>query len=108
MKARFDYGALIFILTFSLVAVSGYRVEELFDLAHQRLSTIIIGTSLCVLVTMLICPIWAGQEMNALISRNMDKLADSLDGKCRTMQTLTNDNFQFHQKFIKSIAFQAV
>ncbi|KAG5249483.1 aluminum-activated malate transporter [Salix suchowensis] len=80
VKARFDYGALIFILTFSLVAVSGYRVEELFDLAHQRLSTIIIGTSLCVLVTMLICPIWAGQELNALISRNMDKLADSLDG----------------------------
>ncbi|KAB5564649.1 hypothetical protein DKX38_004703 [Salix brachista] len=80
VKARFDYGALIFILTFSLVAVSGYRVEELFDLAHQRLSTIIIGTSLCVLVTVLICPIWAGQELNALISRNMDKLADSLDG----------------------------
>ncbi|KAJ6705371.1 ALUMINUM ACTIVATED MALATE TRANSPORTER FAMILY PROTEIN [Salix purpurea] len=80
VKARFDYGALIFILTFSLVAVSGYRVEELFDLAHQRLSTIIIGTFLCVLVTMLICPIWAGQELNALISRNMDKLADSLDG----------------------------
>ncbi|KAF9685971.1 hypothetical protein SADUNF_Sadunf03G0110100 [Salix dunnii] len=80
VKARFDYGALIFILTFSLVAVSGYRVEKLFDLAHQRLSTIIIGTSLCVLVTMLICPIWAGQELHALISRNMDKLADSLDG----------------------------
>ncbi|CAK7335798.1 unnamed protein product [Dovyalis caffra] len=80
VKARFDYGALIFILTFSLVTVSGYRVDKLFNMAHQRMSTIIIGTSLCILVTMLICPIWAGQELHNLISRNMDKLANALDG----------------------------
>ncbi|KAG6684740.1 hypothetical protein I3842_12G077400 [Carya illinoinensis] len=80
VKIRFDYGAMIFILTFSLVSVSGYRVDKLFDLAHQRLSTIIIGTALCIVVTMLVCPIWAGQELYALITRNMDKLADSLDG----------------------------
>lgn len=80
MKARFDYGAMIFILTFSLVTVSGYRVDKLFDMAHQRISTIIIGTSLCIFVTMFICPIWAGEELHILISRNMDKLANSLDG----------------------------
>ena len=79
-KCLFDYGAMIFILTFSFVAVSGYRVDKLFDLAHQRLSTIIIGTSLCILVIMLVCPIWSGQELHSLIVRNMDKLADSLDG----------------------------
>jgi hypothetical protein len=108
VKARFDYGALIFILTFSLVAVSGYRVDKLFALAHQRISTIIIGTCLCILVTMFICPIWAGQELHALICRNMDKLAGSLDGKWHTMQTLMNEDFQFRKKFIKSIAFQVV
>ncbi|KAI5601199.1 hypothetical protein BDE02_01G076700 [Populus trichocarpa] len=80
VKARFDYGAMIFILTFSLVTVSGYRVDKLFDMAHQRISTIIIGTSLCIFVTMFICPIWAGEELHILISRNMDKLANSLDG----------------------------
>ncbi|KAJ9148127.1 hypothetical protein P3X46_030215 [Hevea brasiliensis] len=80
VKQLFDYGAMIFILTFSLVAVSGYRVDQLFELAYQRLSTIIIGTSLCILVSMLICPIWAGQELYALITSNMDKLANSLDG----------------------------
>ncbi|KAF2298040.1 hypothetical protein GH714_007572 [Hevea brasiliensis] len=63
VKQNFDYGAMIFILTFSLVAVSGYRVEKLFELAHERLSTIIIGISSCFLVSMLICPIWAGQEL---------------------------------------------
>ncbi|KAF7150614.1 hypothetical protein RHSIM_Rhsim02G0250600 [Rhododendron simsii] len=79
IKARFDYGAMIFILTFSLVSVSGYRVEKLFYLARQRLSTIIIGISICVVITTLICPIWAGEELHHLITRNMDKLANSLD-----------------------------
>ncbi|XP_040988381.1 aluminum-activated malate transporter 10-like [Juglans microcarpa x Juglans regia] len=81
VKARFDYGAMIFILTFSFVSVSGYRVDRLFDLAHQRISTILIGTSLCIIVSMLVCPIWAGQELYTLITRNMDKLSDSL-GAC--------------------------
>lgn len=80
VKVRFDYGAMIFILTFSLVSVSGYRVDKLLDMAHQRLSTIIIGTSLCITVSMLVCPIWAGRELRSLITRNMDKLADSLEG----------------------------
>lgn len=79
VKARFDYGVTIFILTFSLVSVSGYRVEKLVDMAHQRLSTIIIGTSLCILTSMLVYPIWAGQELHLLIVRNMDKIAISLD-----------------------------
>ncbi|KAK8618132.1 hypothetical protein V6N13_116003 [Hibiscus sabdariffa] len=80
VKSLFDYGAMVFILTFSFVVVSGYRVDKLFELAHNRISTIIIGTSLCTLVIMFICPIWSGQELHSLIVRNMDKLADSLDG----------------------------
>ncbi|BBH03507.1 Aluminium activated malate transporter family protein [Prunus dulcis] len=80
VKIRFDYGIMIFILTFSLVSVSGYRVDKLIDMAGQRLTTIIIGTSLCIIITMVICPIWAGEELYMLITRNMDKLAGSLDG----------------------------
>ncbi|CAI9093380.1 OLC1v1028875C1 [Oldenlandia corymbosa var. corymbosa] len=80
VKKRFDYGLMIFILTFSLVSVSGFRVEKLIDLARQRLSTIIIGTSLCILTSMLVFPVWAGQDLHCLITRNMKKLADSLDG----------------------------
>ncbi|KAI4311428.1 hypothetical protein MLD38_036327 [Melastoma candidum] len=80
IKARFDYGAMIFILTFSLVSVSGYRVDKLIDMAHQRLSTIAIGVSLCIMISMFICPVWAGNELHQLILRNMDKLAISLEG----------------------------
>ncbi|WCJ26592.1 Aluminum-activated malate transporter 10 [Euphorbia peplus] len=80
VKQKFDYGAMIFILTFSLVAVSGYRVEKLFELVHERIFTIISGISLCIFVSMLVCPIWAGGELHNLICNNMDKLANSLDG----------------------------
>ncbi|KAK8944572.1 Aluminum-activated malate transporter 10 [Platanthera zijinensis] len=79
IKTRFDYGATIFILTFSLVTVSGYRVDQLVNLAQQRLSTIAIGISICLIICTLICPVWAGTELHLLITSNMDKLADSLD-----------------------------
>ncbi|KAI3856572.1 hypothetical protein MKX03_032436 [Papaver bracteatum] len=95
IKARFDYGVMIFILTFSLVSVSGYRVDKLFDLAQQRLSTIAIGTALCLLVSMLICPVWAGKDLHDLIIRNMEKLADSLDGGIAEYFT---DNSNMHDE----------
>ena len=82
-KSRFDYGAMIFILTFSLVSVGGYRVDKLFDMAQQRASTIAIGTSICIVITVFLCPIWAGSQLNRLVQCNFVKLADSLDGKGR-------------------------
>ncbi|RID75499.1 hypothetical protein BRARA_B02540 [Brassica rapa] len=66
-KSRFDYGAIIFILTFSLVSVGGYRVDKLFDMAQQRASTIAIGTSICIVITVFLCPIWAGSQLNRLV-----------------------------------------
>jgi len=80
IKARFDYGAMIFILTFSLVSISGYRIDELFDMARTRISTIIIGTSLCIIVSTTIRPVWAGLELYVLVTGNLDKLANSLQG----------------------------
>ncbi|XP_071700353.1 aluminum-activated malate transporter 10-like [Rutidosis leptorrhynchoides] len=79
VKARYDYGCTIFILTYGLVLVSGYRVENLMDEAMQRLSTIILGTCLCIVISMLVFPVWAGMELHILISSNLNKLANSLD-----------------------------
>ncbi|GAV68703.1 LOW QUALITY PROTEIN: ALMT domain-containing protein, partial [Cephalotus follicularis] len=96
VKDQFDYGATIFILTFSLVAVSGYQVDKLFVIAHERISTIIIGTSLCIAIIMLVCPIWAGEELHNLITANIDKLDSSLDGRVAEYFTeirkLSDDN----------------
>ncbi|GAA0176262.1 transporter [Lithospermum erythrorhizon] len=80
LKRRYDYGILIFILTFSLVTVSGYRVEEIIELAHQRLSTIIIGAATCMIVSLFICPVWAGQDLHILVASNMEKVASFLEG----------------------------
>ncbi|KAJ8527052.1 hypothetical protein K7X08_029529 [Anisodus acutangulus] len=79
VKARFDYGTMIFILTFTLVSISGYRIANLLDMAHERVSTIIIGASLCVITSILIFPIWAGEELHKLVISNLEKLAESLD-----------------------------
>lgn len=80
IKARYDYGVLIFILTFSFMAISGYRVDNLIQVAYQRLATIIIGCILCILISLLICPIWAGEDLHKLIILNLEGLAGSLEG----------------------------
>ncbi|KAL8154103.1 hypothetical protein V2J09_011863 [Rumex salicifolius] len=80
LKARYDYGLMIFILTFSLVAVSGFRDDEVFDIASKRLSTIIIGCCIAILVCILICPVWSGSELHNLIASNIDKLGCFLEG----------------------------
>ncbi|XVF47000.1 hypothetical protein PTKIN_Ptkin03bG0074000 [Pterospermum kingtungense] len=80
MKARYDYGLLIFILTFCLVSVSGYRDEKVLDMAHKRVSTILVGglTALCVCI--FIFPVWAGDDLHNLAANNIEKLANFLEG----------------------------
>lgn len=80
IKARFDYGVTIFILTFSLVAVSGYRVEEVLRFAQQRLSTVAIGVGICIFTSILVFPVWAGEDLHKLVAANLDKLASFFDG----------------------------
>ncbi|KAL0369484.1 UNVERIFIED_CONTAM: Aluminum-activated malate transporter 2 [Sesamum angustifolium] len=79
VKARYDYGMLIFILTFSLVSISGIRTDEILNLAQKRLSTILIGASTCVIVSICVCPVWAGEDLHNLIARNIEKLGSFLE-----------------------------
>lgn len=81
MKRRYDYGILIFVLTFSMVTVSGYRVDKILELAHQRLSTILIGAATCMIVSLIVCPVWAGEDLHKLIYTHLEKLANFLEGK---------------------------
>ncbi|RCV36709.1 hypothetical protein SETIT_8G004000v2 [Setaria italica] len=80
VEALFDYGVTIFILTYSqLVAVSGYRVDELAALVQQRIFTVAIGIFMCLAVAIFVCPVWAGQELHLLTTLNMEELAAALD-----------------------------
>lgn len=80
MKARYDYGLLIFILTFCLISVSGYRDNEVWHMAHKRVSTILIGGFTALSVCILIFPVWAGTDLHNLVANNIDKLANFLEG----------------------------
>ncbi|KAK9161245.1 hypothetical protein Syun_007586 [Stephania yunnanensis] len=80
IKKRYDYGTMIFILTFNLVAVSGLRSEEVLALARERLSTIVIGFGVAILTSLLIFPIWASDELHNSTVAKFSILALSIEG----------------------------
>ena len=79
MKSLYDYGVTVFIITYSFVAVSGYRVEDLAATAQQRISTISIGFAICIAVCLHVFPVWPGHDLRLITTRNMDALADSIE-----------------------------
>ncbi|KAK2370120.1 aluminum activated malate transporter family protein [Trifolium repens] len=80
MKARYDYGLLVFILTYCLVSVSSYRDHEIFDTAQDRVTTILVGGLISLLVNIFLCPVWAGCDLQNLVSNNIEKLGNFLEG----------------------------
>ncbi|KAL4611227.1 hypothetical protein ACB092_08G107600 [Castanea dentata] len=80
MKTRYDYGLLIFILTFSLVSVSSYREDKVLRMAHQRVTTIIVGSFIAIATCICIRPVWIGEELQNLVANNIEKLGNFLQG----------------------------
>lgn len=82
IKARYDYGLQVFILTFCFVAVSSYRDREtILDIAQKRLGAILLGGLISVLVCIFVCPVWAGGDLHNLVSKNIETLGNFLQGK---------------------------
>ncbi|XP_027343355.1 aluminum-activated malate transporter 2-like [Abrus precatorius] len=79
MKARYDYGLLVFILTFCMVSVSSYRDREILDIALKRVTTILSGGLISILVSIFVYPIWAGGDLHNLQSQNIEKLGNFLE-----------------------------
>ncbi|KAG5253524.1 aluminum-activated malate transporter [Salix suchowensis] len=80
IKESYDYGMLIFIMTFSFISVSGLQGHAIFKLAWERLCTVSIGGVACVIVSILVLPVWAGHDLHNLIALNIEKLGNSLEG----------------------------
>lgn len=80
LKARYDYGILIFILTFSMISVSGYRDRVVLDKAITRVTTILIGGAAAIVFNVVIYPVWAGEDLHNLIATNIEDLGISLEG----------------------------
>ncbi|KAL4299046.1 hypothetical protein AHAS_Ahas17G0061700 [Arachis hypogaea] len=61
IKKNYDYGIIIFLLTFNLITVSSYRVDNVLKIAHDRIYTIAIGCGIFLLMSLLIFPIGQGK-----------------------------------------------
>ncbi|PON57074.1 Aluminum-activated malate transporter [Parasponia andersonii] len=79
IKRNYDYGVVIFLLTFNLITVSSYRVDNVLQMAHERFYTIAIGCGICLLMTLLIFPHWSGEELHNSIVSKLEGLAKSIE-----------------------------
>ncbi|ESQ50137.1 hypothetical protein EUTSA_v10001980mg [Eutrema salsugineum] len=73
-------GEPILLAIFVFLQVSGFREEQVLVLTHKRISTVIIGGLSCVLISIFVCPVWAGQDLHSLLASNVEKLSFFLLG----------------------------
>lgn len=81
IKKNYDYGVVIFLLTFNLITVSSYRVDDVLHIAQQRLYTIVMGCGICLLMSLFILPNWSGEDLHNSTVSKLDGLARSIEGK---------------------------
>ncbi|KAK1262780.1 Aluminum-activated malate transporter 12 [Acorus gramineus] len=79
IKKNYDYGVVIFLLTFNLITVSSYRVENVLHIARERLYTIAIGCGVCLLMSLLVCPNWSGEDLHNSMVYKLESLAKSIE-----------------------------
>ncbi|KAM3734580.1 hypothetical protein ACB098_10G026600 [Castanea mollissima] len=79
IKKNYDYGVVIFLLTFNLITVSSYRVDDVLKIAHDRFFTIAIGCGVCLLMSLLIFPNWSGEELHNSTVLKLEGLAKSIE-----------------------------
>ncbi|XP_059302476.1 aluminum-activated malate transporter 12-like [Lycium ferocissimum] len=79
IKKNYDYGVVIFLLTFNLITVSSYRIDSVLKIAHERFYTIAIGCGICLLMSLLVFPIWSGEDLHLSTVAKFEGLAKSIE-----------------------------
>ncbi|KAF1862117.1 hypothetical protein Lal_00026636 [Lupinus albus] len=79
VKKNYDYGVVIFLLTFNLITVSSYRVDNVLKIAHERFYTIAIGCAICLFMSLLIFPNWSGEDLHSSTAFKLEGLAKSIE-----------------------------
>lgn len=72
---------MIFILTFSLVSVSGLREENVIEIARERLVMIVLGFAICICTSLFVFPMWASDELHDSMVSTFEGLASSIEGR---------------------------
>lgn len=80
IKKNYEYGMVVFLLTFNLITVSSYRVNGVLKIAQQRFYTIAIGCGICLLMSLLVFPNWSGEELHQGTVSKLEGLARSIEG----------------------------
>ncbi|XP_043715362.1 aluminum-activated malate transporter 12-like [Telopea speciosissima] len=86
IKKNYDYGVVIFLLTFNLISVSSYRIDVL-TMAYQRFYTIIIGCAICLFMSLVVFPNWSGEDLH-------NSTVNKLEGLARSIEACVNYYFQ--------------
>lgn len=81
IKKNYDYGVIIFLLTFTLITLSTLNEGNTIDVARNRLYMILIGTAIVLVITVLILPNWSGQDLERSTVKKLEALANSIEGK---------------------------
>ncbi|KAK7343297.1 hypothetical protein VNO77_11940 [Canavalia gladiata] len=79
IKKYYDYGVLIFLLTFNLITVSSYRIDNVWSIAKDRISTIAIGCGLCLVMSLLVFPNWSGEDLHNNTISKLEGIANSIE-----------------------------
>ncbi|XP_056845458.1 aluminum-activated malate transporter 13 isoform X2 [Raphanus sativus] len=79
VKKNYDYGMLVFLLTFNLITVSSYRIDTVIKIAHQRLLTIAMGIGICLFMSLLVFPIWSGDDLHMSTVSKLQGLSRSTE-----------------------------
>ncbi|KQJ97890.1 aluminum-activated malate transporter 12 [Brachypodium distachyon] len=79
IKKNYDYGVVIFLLTFNLITVSSFRQDDVLPLARDRLSTIAIGCAICLFMSLFVLPNWSGEDLHSCTVRKFEGLARSVE-----------------------------
>ncbi|KAK1438454.1 hypothetical protein QVD17_04263 [Tagetes erecta] len=96
IKKNYDYGVLIFLLTFNLITVSSYRVDDILKLAKGRFYTIAIGSGICILMSLFIFPNWSGEDLhNSTVSK--------IEGLAKSIEACVNKYFTDEESDIENI-----
>lgn len=80
IKKNYDYGVMIFILTFNLITVSSFREPNVLKIARQRLYTIGIGCAVCIFMSLFVFPNWSGEDLHNSTADKIEALARSIEG----------------------------
>ncbi|KAI5426717.1 hypothetical protein KIW84_032229 [Lathyrus oleraceus] len=81
IKKRYDYGVVVFMLTFNLVVVSGARPGlKVWEIARERLLNILIGFIVAICVNLFVFPTWASDELHDSLVERFHHLANTIQG----------------------------